>query len=74
MSIEIEVGLENASRVKPATEELRLEQAPPKGLANPRTRFLLFGGGLVLLLMVVIAGLQRSTRGRRQKPAAFSPG
>ena len=53
MSIEIEVGLENASRVKPATEELRLEQAPPKGLANPRTRFLLFGGGLVLLVLLI---------------------
>src|SRR5258708_12250093 len=53
MSIEIEVGLENASRVKPATEELRLEQAPPKGLANPRTRFLLFGGGLVLLVLII---------------------
>src|SRR4029077_11735871 len=53
MSIEIEVGLENASRVKPATEELRLEQPPPKGLANPRTRFLLFGGGLVVLVLLV---------------------
>jgi len=53
MSIEIEVGLENASRVKPAMEELKLEQAPPKGLANPRTRFLLFGGGLVLLVLLI---------------------
>jgi len=54
MSIEIEVGLENASRVKPATEELKLEP-PPKGLANPKTRRMLFGGGVVLL--AVIAGL-----------------
>jgi hypothetical protein len=53
MSIEIEVGLENASRVKPTMEELKLEQAPPKGLANPRTRFLLFGGGLVLLVLLI---------------------
>jgi membrane fusion protein (multidrug efflux system) len=53
MSIEIEVGLENASRVKPTMEELKLEQAPPKGLANPRIRFLLFGGGLVLLVLLI---------------------
>jgi membrane fusion protein (multidrug efflux system) len=54
MSIEIEVGLENASKVKPSTEELKLEP-PPKGLANPKTRAMLFGGGIVLL--AVIAGL-----------------
>jgi len=53
MSIEIEVGLENASRVKPATEELKLPQPPPKGLANPRTRFSLFAGALLLLVAVI---------------------
>jgi membrane fusion protein, multidrug efflux system len=53
MSIEIEVGLENASKVKPTTEELKLEPPAPKGLANPRTRFLLFGGGLVLLVALI---------------------
>src|SRR5258708_13658659 len=53
MSIEIEVGLENASKVKPTTEELKLEEPPAKGLANPRTRFLLFGGGLVLLVLLI---------------------
>ncbi len=52
MSIEIEVGLENASKVKTTTEELKLEP-PAKGLANPRTRFLLFGGGLVLLVLLI---------------------
>jgi len=52
MSIEIEVGLENASRVKPSTEELKLEP-PPKGLANPKTRAMLFGGGIVLLAVIV---------------------
>jgi membrane fusion protein (multidrug efflux system) len=52
MSIEIEVGLENASKVKPSTEELRFEP-PPKGLANPKTRAMLFGGGIVLLAVVV---------------------
>jgi hypothetical protein len=35
MSVEIEVGLENAARVKaPATEEFLLEEAP-KGLKSP---------------------------------------
>ena len=52
MSIEIEVGLENASKVKLSTEELKLEP-PPKGLANPKTRAMLFGGGIVLLAVVV---------------------
>ena len=52
MSIEIEVGLENASRVKPSIEELKLEP-PPKGLANPKTRAMLFGGGIVLLAVIV---------------------
>jgi membrane fusion protein (multidrug efflux system) len=53
MSIEIEVGLENASKVRPTTEELKLEQPASKGLANPRTRFLLFGGGLFLLAVLI---------------------
>lgn len=53
MSIEIEV-LENAANVRPTTEEIRLEQEPaPKGLANPRTRRLLFAGGFVVLATVV---------------------
>lgn len=37
MSIEIEVGLENAAKAPKATEELRLEESP-KGLANPKVR------------------------------------
>ena len=52
MSVEIEVGLENASRVKTTTEELKLEP-PAKGLANPKTRRLVFGGGLVVLAALV---------------------
>src|SRR5215472_13168173 len=48
MSVEIEVGLENAARVPKVTEELSLEEAP-KGLANPRIKRLLLGGGAVLL-------------------------
>ncbi|PYT59672.1 MAG: HlyD family secretion protein [Acidobacteria bacterium] len=54
MSIEIEVGLENAVRVPRVTEELSLEETP-KGLANPKTkRLLLAAGGAVL---ATIAGL-----------------
>src|SRR6266566_5563576 len=53
MSIEIEVGLENAARVKPTAEDLKLSELEPKGLANPRTRSLLFGGAIVLLAVVI---------------------
>jgi len=52
MSIEIEVGLENAARVKPLPQELRLEE-PPKGLANPKVRRLLVIGGVVLVAVLV---------------------
>jgi len=52
MSVEIEVGLENASKVKTTVEELKLEP-PQKGLANPATKRLLFAGGLVVLAVVV---------------------
>jgi membrane fusion protein, multidrug efflux system len=53
MSVEIEVGLENAARVKSLpTEELPLE-APPKGLANPKVRRLLILGGLVLVAVLL---------------------
>jgi len=52
MSVEIEVGLENASRVKTTTEELKLEP-PTRGLANPKTRRLVGGGGLVVLAVLV---------------------
>jgi membrane fusion protein, multidrug efflux system len=55
MSIEIEVGLENASKVPRLTEEqLSLEETPaPKGLANPKVRRLLFAGGVVVLAALV---------------------
>jgi len=52
MSVEIEVGLENASKVRTTVEELKLEP-PQKGLANPKTKRLLFGGGLVVLAVAV---------------------
>src|SRR5258708_9032384 len=49
MSIEIEVGLENATKAPRFTEEeLRIEETP-KGLANPRVKRLLFAGGTVML-------------------------
>src|ERR1700738_1285265 len=54
MSVEIEVGLENATKVGPAREEFLLEE-PPKGLKSPRVRRLLVVGGLVLL--AAVAGL-----------------
>ena len=52
MSVEIEVGLENAARVPKVTEELPLEEAP-KGLANPRMKRLLLGGGAALLVGLI---------------------
>jgi len=55
MSIEIEVGLENATKVKPKTEEIRLDEevAAPKPSSKLR-RILIFGGAAVLVL---VAGL-----------------
>jgi membrane fusion protein (multidrug efflux system) len=53
MSIEIEVGLENATRVPIFPEEPKKET--PKGFANPRVRQLLLAGAIVAL--AVIAGL-----------------
>jgi len=55
MSVEIEVGLENAAKVRPALGEEILLEEPPKGLKNPKVRRLLAAGGLALLL--AIAGL-----------------
>ena len=54
MSVEIEVGLENAAKVGVVPEEFLLDE-PPKGLKNPTVRRLLAVGGLVLL--AVVAGL-----------------
>lgn len=55
MSVEIEVGLENAAKVRPLLEELSVEPAAPKGLANPKVRRALIAGGAALVLFV--AGL-----------------
>jgi membrane fusion protein (multidrug efflux system) len=54
MSIEIEVGLENAAKVKP-TVELHLREESPKALQNSKIRRLLLLGGAVLV--VAVAGL-----------------
>jgi membrane fusion protein (multidrug efflux system) len=53
MSIEIEVGLENATKVRPILEEVPLEKEAPKGLANPKVRRLAILGGVVLIAAVV---------------------
>jgi membrane fusion protein, multidrug efflux system len=52
MSIEIEVGLENAARVPKTTQELPLPE-PPKGLGNPKIRTLLAAAGAVVLASIV---------------------
>lgn len=52
MSVEIEVGLENAAKANPLTDEMPFVKEPPKGLANPKVQRLLIvvGSALVLLL------------------------
>ncbi len=52
MSIEIEVGLENATKAPKVIEELLLEETP-KGLANPKVRRLLVAGGGVVLAAII---------------------
>jgi membrane fusion protein (multidrug efflux system) len=51
MSVEIEVGLENATKGSVERMELPLEE-PPKGLANPKVRLLLIAGVVVVLVAV----------------------
>src|SRR5260370_6816157 len=52
MSVEIEVGFENATKVPRVTEELSLEETP-KGLANRKVRGVVVGGGAIVLLAIV---------------------
>ncbi|PYT81375.1 MAG: HlyD family secretion protein [Acidobacteria bacterium] len=61
MSVEIEVGLENAAKAPKVTEDLSLEEAP-KGLVNPKTKRLLFAGGAGAL--IALAGLYFYYHGR----------
>jgi membrane fusion protein (multidrug efflux system) len=51
MSVEIEVGLENATRIPIPLEEP--VKPAPKGLANPRVQKLLITGGIVALTVIV---------------------
>jgi membrane fusion protein (multidrug efflux system) len=53
MSVEIEVGLENATKMRPALEEMPLEKEAPKGLANPRVQRLAVVGGVMLIAAIV---------------------
>ncbi|MGC1614809.1 MAG: HlyD family secretion protein [Candidatus Acidiferrum sp.] len=53
MSVEIEVGLENAAKVRPSLEELPIEKEEPKGLANPKMQRLAILGGVVLIAALV---------------------
>ncbi len=52
MSIELEVGLENAAKVKP-TAELPLEEEAPKASLNSKVRGLFLLGGAVLVAAAV---------------------
>ena len=52
MSIEIEVGLENATKVRPVVE-VPLEKEAPKGLANPKMQRLAILGGAVVVAALV---------------------
>src|SRR5256714_4437143 len=53
MSVEIEVGLENAARVKPLPEQELLIEEPPKGFKNPKVQRGLLIGGVVLAAIVI---------------------
>ncbi|MGC1416464.1 MAG: HlyD family secretion protein [Candidatus Acidiferrum sp.] len=53
MSVEIEVGPENATKVRPLAEEVAPEKEEPKGLANPKMQRLAMLGGAVLIVVLV---------------------
>jgi len=53
MSVEIEVGLENATKVRPVLEEVPFEKEAPKGFANPKVQRLAILGGVVLIGAIV---------------------
>lgn len=55
MSVEIEVGLENATKVRPLSEEVSPENEEPTGLGNPKVQRLAMLLGAVLI--VALAGL-----------------
>jgi membrane fusion protein (multidrug efflux system) len=53
MSVETEVGPENATRMRPAVEDVPLEKETPKGLANPKMQRMAIVGGVVLIVAIV---------------------
>jgi membrane fusion protein (multidrug efflux system) len=53
MSIEIEVGPENATKMRPVAEDVQLEKETQKGFANPKTQRLAILGGVVLIAAVI---------------------
>ena len=53
MSVEIEVGFENATKVQPERIDLPLQEPPPKGLANPKVRGLLIAGAALVVAAAV---------------------
>ncbi|MGH9742778.1 MAG: HlyD family secretion protein [Candidatus Acidiferrum sp.] len=55
MSVEIDVGLENAAKVRPFAAEEPVAKEEPKGLVNPKFQRLAIIGGVILL--VVLLGL-----------------
>ena len=62
MSIEIEVGLENAAKVKPELRKEHFPEEPPKPKANTKLRRLLIIGGVVVA--AVLLGLYLYYRNR----------
>ena len=53
MSVEIEVGLENAAKVRPVPSEEILLDEPPKGLKSPKVQRLIIGAGVLVVAAVV---------------------
>ncbi len=53
MSVEIEVGLENAAKTRPASGDVARKEEAPKGLLSPGVRRGLLIGGLVLVAAAV---------------------
>src|SRR5438128_7293717 len=53
MSVEIEVGLENASKVRPAPQELLLDEPPKKGLKSRKVQRLAIVAGVVVFVAVL---------------------
>jgi membrane fusion protein, multidrug efflux system len=75
MSIEIEVGLENAAKVPGVVEELRLEERP-KSDEGQKVKRLLFAGGAAILLLItglIIHYYNRESTDDAQIDAHISP-